>query len=248
MQKYLLLVLLASLVLPQASFGATVYTATTTINLSICGNSIVDSNEQCDVPGEIGLYSTTILGRQCNAQCDFGPYCGDGILQTTYGEECDDANNDSGDFCSATCTIEPAGSGGGGSSGGGGGGGGPRDLGDSSISIVGTGYPNQQINFLLDTKAVGSVRANSTGRFEFSTKASPGTATLGVWANDSTGVRSITLNSTFDVTQGAVTNVNGLLLAANPITFEYQSEPRFYRDYFWSIGTKRADRNPSREQ
>lgn len=212
MQKYLLLVLLASLVLPQASFGATVYTATTTINLSICGNSIVDSNEQCDVPGEIGLYSTTILGRQCNAQCDFGPYCGDGILQTTYGEECDDANNDSGDFCSATCTIEPAGSGGGGSSGGGGGGGGPRDLGDSSISIVGTGYPNQQINFLLDTKAVGSVRANSTGRFEFSTKASPGTATLGVWANDSTGVRSITLNSTFDVTQGAVTNVNGLLL------------------------------------
>jgi cysteine-rich repeat protein len=145
--------------------------------------------------------------------CDFGPYCGDGILQTTYAEECDDANNTSGDFCSATCTIEPAGSGGGGSSGGGGGGGGStRDLGDTSISVTGIAYPNQQINFLLDTKAVGSVRANSTGRFEFSTKSSPGTATLGVWANDVSGTRSITLNSTFDVTQGAVTNVNGLLL------------------------------------
>ncbi len=65
---------------------------------------------------------------------------------------------------------------------------------------------------MLDTKSVGSVRANSTGKFEFSTKSSPGTSTLGVWANDSSGVRSITLNSTFDVTQGAVTNVSGLLL------------------------------------
>lgn len=188
-------------------------TATTTINLSICGNSLVDVGEECDVPGETGLYSTTIAGRQCNAICDFGPYCGDGILQTTFAEQCDDGNNDSGDFCSATCTIEPAGSGGGGSSGGGsGGGGGSRDLGDSSIRVSGIGYPNQQINFLLDTRAVGSVRANSTGRFDFETEASAGTATLGVWANDSAGVRSITLNSTFDVTQGAITNVSGILL------------------------------------
>jgi len=35
---------------------------------------------------------------------------------------------------------------------------------------------------------------------------------LGIWANDSGGTRSITLNATFDVTQGAVTNVNGLVL------------------------------------
>ncbi len=213
MLRHLVLIGIVLLVPPFAVFGQEIYTATTTINLSICGNNVVDTGEQCDVPGETGFYSTTIAGRQCNASCDYGPYCGDGILQTTFGEECDDANNDSGDFCSATCTIEPAGSGGGGSSGGGGGSGGStRDLGDTSISVTGLGYPNQQINFLLDTRAVGSVRANSTGRFEFSTNASPGTATLGVWANDSTGVRSITLNSTFDVTQGAVTNVNGLLL------------------------------------
>ncbi len=213
--RLVLFLFMVTVLLSQGSsvYAATIYTATTTIDLSICGNSLVDVGEQCDVPGETGLYSTTIAGRQCNLQCDFGPYCGDGILQTTFGEECDDANNDSGDFCSATCTIEPAGSGGGGSSGGGGGGGGgTRDLGDSSISITGIAYPNQQVNFLLDTRAVGSVRANSTGRFEFSTRASPGTATLGVWANDSTGVRSITLNSTFDVTQGAITNVSGLLL------------------------------------
>lgn len=102
-------------------------TATTTLSLSICGNVLVDEGEDCDVPGETGVYSTTITGRQCTPVCKFGPYCGDGILQTQYQEECDDGNNDNLDFCSALCKIEPAGSGGGGTSGGGGGGGGGRD-------------------------------------------------------------------------------------------------------------------------
>lgn len=34
------------------------------------------------------------------------PRCGNGILETNRGEECDDGNTDSGDGCSATCTIE----------------------------------------------------------------------------------------------------------------------------------------------
>jgi cysteine-rich repeat protein len=210
-------VLLVGGVYPHELFATSISTATTTINLSICGNGLVDAGELCDAPGETGLYSTTIAGRQCTVKCKFGPYCGDGILQTTFGEECDDANNTSGDFCSATCKIEPAGAGGGGGGGGSSGGGATKggstqDLGDSSISVSGIAYPNQQINFLLDTKAVGSVRANSAGRFDFATKASPGTATLGIWANDLSGNRSITLNNTFDVTQGAITNVSGILL------------------------------------
>lgn len=188
--------------------------ATTTLTLSICGNAIVDNNEECDVPGETGQYSTTITGRQCSAQCRFGPYCGDGILQTIFSEECDDGNNDSGDFCSATCKIEPAGSGGGGSSGGGSGGGGGStvNLGDTQISISGLAYPSQTVNILLDTRLVGSVRTSNLGRFEFTTPASPGTASLGFWALDNSNTRSITLNTTFDVTQGAVTNINGIIL------------------------------------
>lgn len=224
--RYVIALIVFIALFPVQVGAVTISTATTTIDLSICGNALVDAGEQCDVPGELGLYSTTIVGRQCNNQCDFGPYCGDGILQTTYSEECDDANNESGDFCSATCKIEPAGSGGGGSSGGGSSGGGStKDLGDTSVSITGIAYPNQQINFLLDTKSVGSVRANSSGRFEFSTKASPGTATLGVWANDSSGVRSITLNNTFDVTQGAVTNVSGLLLPPTLVLSNAKASP-----------------------
>ena len=153
--------------------------------MSICGNELVDDGEQCDVLGETGQYSTTIAGRQCNTVCKFGPYCGDGILQTQFSEECDDGNNDSGDFCSATCKIEPAGSGGGGSSGGGSGGSGgsQTELGDTVISVVGLAYPGRTINILLDTQTVGNVRVGSNGRFEFSMAASPGTASLGFLVN-----------------------------------------------------------------
>jgi cysteine-rich repeat protein len=199
---------------PVMTSAATIATTTTILSVSICGNSIVDDGEQCDAPGETGAYSTTIAGRQCSNQCFFGPYCGDGILQTLYTEECDDGNNDDADFCSAACKIEPAGSGGGGSSGGGSGGGGgsSKDQGNTEISISGRAYPGRTINILLDTEAVGNVQADSQGRFEFTTEASPGATTLGIWANDTSGTRSITLNSTFDVTQGAITNVNGLIL------------------------------------
>ena len=189
-------------------------TATTTVRLSICGNALVDADEQCDVPGETGVYSTTIVGRQCTANCLFGPYCGDGILQTVHGEECDDGNNDDGDFCSSICKIEPAGSGGGGTSGGGSGGGGGSSSrpGDTEISVSGTAYPGRTVNILLDTESVGSVRATANGRFEFATDASPGTATMGFWSTDVNNVRSITFNTTFDVTQGAITNITGVVL------------------------------------
>ena len=203
--------------LPQSVLSQTIYPgmiATTTVTLSICGNEIVDAGEDCDVLGETGGYSTTIAGRQCDVDCFFGPYCGDAILQTTQGEECDDGNNDDGDFCGADCTVEPAGSGGGGSSGGGSSssGGSNTDLGATQISVSGRAYPGRTVHIILDAQEVGTVRADSAGRFDFATNASPGTVSMGFWATDSKNNRSITLNNTFDVTQGAITNVNGVLL------------------------------------
>ncbi len=41
--------------------------ATTTLTISICGDLIINSGEQCDVPSDTGEYSTTIAGRQCSA-------------------------------------------------------------------------------------------------------------------------------------------------------------------------------------
>jgi cysteine-rich repeat protein len=205
-------IVLSILVIPLVVKGQ--FSATTTLTLSICGNGVVDSNEQCDIPGETGVYSQTIVGRQCTTRCQFGPYCGDGVLQSAYNEQCDDANNTDGDFCSAICEIEPAGSGGGGSSGGGSGGkgGSTKELGDTLVTVTGRGYPSRTVNFILDSKSVGSVQTNNAGEFEFSTKASPGTATLGIWSTDNFGTRSVTFNNTFDVTQGAITNLNDLVL------------------------------------
>jgi len=193
---------------------AQVSVATTTLNISVCGNSVTDSNEECDFPGQTGVYSQTIDGKQCTAACVYGPYCGDGILQASFTEECDDGNNDSGDFCSALCKIEPAGSGGGGSSGGGSGGSGGSDvdLGDTLVAINGFAYPSQTVNVLLDGRSVGTVRSDNDGGFEITVESSPGTATLGLWSTDVFGTQSITFNNTFDVTQGAITNVNGVVL------------------------------------
>lgn len=190
------------------------FVATTTVRLSICGNVIVDDGEECDVIGETGAYSTTIIGRQCDIDCEFGPYCGDAIFQSIFAEECDDGNNDDGDFCSAECTIEPAGSGGGGSSGGGSssGGGATVDLGSTQISVVGRGIPSQTVHVLLDGKEVGTVRADGNARFDFATNASPGTVSMGFWTTDLNKNRTITYSTTFDVTQGAITNVNSLLI------------------------------------
>ena len=200
--------------IPLFSF-AQINIATTTLTISICGDSIVNAGEECDVIGETGAYSTTILGRQCDpVSCQYGPYCGDAILQTVYDEECDDGNNIDQDFCAADCTIEFADSGGGSSSGGGGSnsGGSDREIGNTRVSIQGKAYPNVTVTILIDGETVGTVRTNSKAEFTFNVDTDPGTASVSFWANDNAGTRSATVNTTFDVTQGAVTNVNGILI------------------------------------
>lgn len=149
--------------------------STTTVMISICGDSIINSGEECDVVTDTGEYSTTILGRQCTDVCVWAPYCGDGILQTIYSEECDDGNNDSDDFCAADCTEELADSGGGSTGGGGSSASGGRSdpLGDTQVTVQGKAYPNATVHILLDGDEVGTVRANSKGEFLFNTDAEP---------------------------------------------------------------------------
>jgi cysteine-rich repeat protein len=67
---------------------------------SICGDGILAAGEQCDL-GEAG----NIGGHDgCNADCTLGAYCGDGIVQTEDGEECDDADPNRPSTC-AGCRI-----------------------------------------------------------------------------------------------------------------------------------------------
>lgn len=210
-----------------ATAQTAVRVATTTLTISICGDMLINAGEDCDMPGETGVYSTTIVGRQCNAVCQWGPYCGDGILQTSYNEECDDGNNTSNDFCSDICKNERADNGGGSTGGGGssGSGGRDKDLGTTQISIEGKAFPNATVSILLDGSLVGTVRSNSRGEFLFNTEADPGTSSLGFYAIDNTGTRSAVFNTTFDVTQGAITNVKGVLIPPTIRTQNPQVNP-----------------------
>src|SRR5882724_5964289 len=81
----------------------------TQIHVRICGNAITDVGEVCDdgTLNNVGGYGSSTALRECNADCNsFGPYCGDGVLQVRFTEQCDDGNNTPGDLCDASCQEE----------------------------------------------------------------------------------------------------------------------------------------------
>lgn len=195
----------------------------THIIVAICGDNIVTQGETCDdgFNNAYGIYGSTTATRVCEPGCQsFGPYCGDGILQVRYSEECDDGNATSGDLCSASCLEEvpvP-----------------PRTSGSPPRGIIptlpatpgtipadiltkvvlrGKAYPDSIVNILLDGKAFAKTRADSNADFSYSTTdVTPGTATFSFYALDSRGNGSLTTSAIFEVVQSAVTTVANIFL------------------------------------
>ncbi|MBU1218585.1 DUF4215 domain-containing protein [Myxococcota bacterium] len=66
---------------------------------SDCGDGIISSVEACDDGVNDGSYGT------CNSDCTLAPYCGDGHIDTEFGEVCDDGINLGGNAsaCSPGC-------------------------------------------------------------------------------------------------------------------------------------------------
>jgi cysteine-rich repeat protein len=76
----------------------------------VCGDRIVDTGEVCDcgldpqnLPPGCNAVNNNLAADPCRLDCTLAT-CGNGVLDP--GEFCDDGNNNSGDGCSATCTIE----------------------------------------------------------------------------------------------------------------------------------------------
>jgi cysteine-rich repeat protein len=61
-----------------------------------CGNGIPEPGEQCDTGGQTAT---------CDVDCTHVS-CGDGVVNTPAGEQCDDGNVLNGDGCSSTCQTE----------------------------------------------------------------------------------------------------------------------------------------------
>jgi len=207
------------------------YAATTTVSLTVCGDGLVAPIEVCDDGVNSGAYSTSIGGRNCNPLCNgYGPYCGDAIIETLYGEECDDGNNSDGDLCDALCQNEsdPVTVGGGGSGGSGGGGGkgsgnnkipGASDdgeidyYGDTDVVIQGRACPGATITILRDGEIERVVEADGDASFDYTlTDQVPGITTFGFWALDTQDRRSITYSATFQIVENAATTLSGILI------------------------------------
>ena len=68
-----------------------------------CGDNTTQSPQEICDTGGVTTYAQD-KDQSCSQTCTaFGPYCGDGIVQSTHGEDCDDGNKLDGDSCPATC-------------------------------------------------------------------------------------------------------------------------------------------------
>jgi len=182
-----------------------------TIKITVCGNGIIETGEQCDPLGSV-LGGATCLSQgftggtlSCSASCDFNTSactsaasCGNGSC--TGSETCSSCPADCG-----TC-----------SSGGGGGGGGgyvaPPVV--TQVNFSGRAYPKSAVTLLKDAQVAATTVAGADANFQISLSGlSAGNYIFSVYSEDSKGVRSSLLTFPVSVTSGATTNVSGIFIA-----------------------------------
>jgi fibro-slime domain-containing protein len=80
---------------------------------SVCGDGIVSGNEQCDT-GANNVPPSIAYGKGvCTTNCTLAPYCGDAVVNTAFGETCDDGSNlatygdDNPHVCGPGCRFAP---------------------------------------------------------------------------------------------------------------------------------------------
>ena len=80
---------------------------------SVCGDGAVGTGEICDDGNIINELSCGygLACRSCNSDCSselnlLGSFCGDGVVDDLYGEECDDGNQNGSHYCDSDCTVK----------------------------------------------------------------------------------------------------------------------------------------------
>jgi fibro-slime domain-containing protein len=77
-------------------------TRLTSVCMPRCGDGVTTIGEECDLGS---LNSESGYGG-CSLDCRRDPYCGDGVVDHEYGENCDDGpNNSDSNWCRADCAL-----------------------------------------------------------------------------------------------------------------------------------------------
>lgn len=184
---------------------------TSVVVITVCGNGIVNVGETCDDGTNNGRYAYNARDRFCNTSCSgWAQYCGDGILQARYQEECDDNNNVSGDGCNAICKTEPSLP--------------PPVSGGSSyfpsppqstkVVLQGRAYPGSKVNVLQDHETSVSLPADLRANFKVEiSDITPGVWSFSLWSEDKKGRKSLTYTFTTTVPRGMTTTISGIFLS-----------------------------------
>ena len=164
-----------------------------TVKITVCGDSIVESPEQCD--------GSSLNGASCTTQGFSG-----GSLSCSSACE----------FNTSQCTSGSSGNSGGGGSGGGGGGGGGGIVSALSTNAVfsGKAYPGSTVTLLKDAQIVATTIAGSDAKFFINLSGlSGGSYIFSVYSEDKKGIRSSLLTFPVSVTPGTTANITGIFIA-----------------------------------
>ncbi len=176
---------------PQSpALALTTGTVTSTVQITVCGNGVKETGEQCD--------NADINGQTCASR---------GFLEGTLS--CDSAC----DFNTTACVPIPP------SSGGGGGGGGgsyvpPPAAVETSVTFSGHSYPLSKVSVLKDgQKAITTVTGPDANFYASLTGLGSGNYTFSVLAEDSGGRQSTLFTFPVFITAGAITKISGIFVA-----------------------------------
>src|SRR3989338_8663745 len=176
------------IIIAAALFGSEVFAAeiTATIKITVCGDGVIASGEQCD-SGNLGGATCASRGfyagaLSCNSSCEFNV---------------------------SACTSAAAPSGGGG-----GGGGGIIAPVVTSIVFDGRAYPKSAVTLLKDAQIAATTVAGTDSNFQVTLSGlSAGNYIFSVYSEDNRGIRSSLLTFPVGVTFGATTKVSGIFIA-----------------------------------
>ena len=156
----------------------------TTIKITVCGDGVIDSGEQCD--------GANLNGASCSSRGFSG-----GSLS-----------------CLPSCDFNTTGCTSGGGGGGGGGGYTPPSVPETKVNFLGRAYPRSQVTLLKDAQVAAEVTAGPDAKFEISLSGlAGGNYLFSLYGEDAQGRRSPLLTFPVSVTAGAITTASGIFIA-----------------------------------